>query len=111
MSADPAIIDELTPRATVELLGRLLATLGAAAQPASPELQAEGLAAPDAARLLGISTSAFYDLDSRGLVPTAVTLGDGKTLRRWRRSELIAWLAAGAPARARWEMIKSRGAK
>jgi predicted DNA-binding transcriptional regulator AlpA len=101
MISAATIPDALTSRQAVELLADLLGTLGAAIQPAG-ELLPEGLAAPDAAKLLGISASKFYDLDARGLLPEAVTLGD-TNCRRWRRSELIAWLAAGAPSRAKWE--------
>ena len=62
---------------------------------------AEGLDASAAAALCGVSRSKWHELVSRGLAPAAAELGDGRC-GRWCRSELIQWLRAGAPSRARW---------
>lgn len=53
-----------------------------------------------AAALLHVSRSHFFRLDSSGRLPRGFRLG---RCRRWSRSELEAWLAAGAPSRERWE--------
>lgn len=58
------------------------------------------LDAGEAARLLGIGRSTFYRLDETGGVPRGVHIG---RMRRWRSDELRAWIAAGCPARVRWE--------
>jgi predicted DNA-binding transcriptional regulator AlpA len=66
----------------------------------------EGLDAADAARFVGVSRSSFYQLDERGLVPAAVLVGDTK--RVWPRSELRAWLLAGAPSRLHWRAMRDQ---
>ena len=58
------------------------------------------LSADEAARALGISHGHFYRLHAEGLIPAPVRLGR-RTL--WRRAELEAWTAAGAPSRWQWE--------
>jgi len=60
-----------------------------------------------AARAHGVSFSFWKKLDSSGRVPRAVRLGRRKV---WPVRELEEWLAAGAPARERWEQLK-RGAR
>jgi len=61
------------------------------------------LEADDAAGLLGVSRSAFYRLDLKGLVPRPIRLGK---LRRWSRLELRRWVEAGCPTRGRWEQTR-----
>jgi predicted DNA-binding transcriptional regulator AlpA len=65
----------------------------------------EGLDAKALAAFLSVGVSTVYELDGKGLIPSPVTLGDGRC-RRWIRSEIVAWLQAGAPGRARWEFLK-----
>lgn len=74
---------------------------------AAREGQPEGLDAKGAARFLGISVSKLRELDHRGLMPAAAMLGDG-LCKRWPRRVLAAWLVAGAPSRARWELMKDQ---
>lgn len=64
------------------------------------------LNATQCAALCNISRTTWYSLLSSGRVPLPVRLG-----RRplWRRDELTAWVAAGCPARDRWQAMK--GAK
>jgi predicted DNA-binding transcriptional regulator AlpA len=64
----------------------------------------EGLDAEAAAHFLGISRSTFYSLEGRGLVPEPVVIGESQ--RRWRMTELRAWLAAGAPSRREWAGLR-----
>jgi excisionase family DNA binding protein len=66
------------------------------------------LAAADAAKLLGISLSHFYQLQKTARLPVAVRLGRSA---RWIRAELEAWLEAGAPTRRRWEAMKAHVGK
>lgn len=96
-------------RDAVTLLAEVLARLTANAH-VNESIQPEGLDAKSAGTLLGVSVSTVYDLDSRGLMPEAVTLGDGRC-RRWLRSELLAWLRGGAPSRLKWQLIKSQASR
>lgn len=66
---------------------------------------AEGLNAEDAATLIGVSRSKFLELDTQGLVPGRVEIGDGRC-PRWLRTELSNWLAAGAPCRRTWNEMR-----
>ena len=50
----------------------------------------------EAARLLGISKSAFYKLQASGRGPLPIKLGRST---RYRRAELEAWVDAGCGAR------------
>lgn len=65
--------------------------------------RAEALDAAGAATLCGVSRSKWYGMDTRGLVPASVTIGE---VPRWLRAELLAWLRAGAPVRARWQLMR-----
>ncbi|HEY8665645.1 MAG TPA: helix-turn-helix domain-containing protein [Tepidisphaeraceae bacterium] len=70
--------------------------------------QAEPLAvdARDAAALLGISESHFFALLRTGRIgPSAISLGRA---RRYRTEELREWLAAGCPARAKWQTLNGK---
>lgn len=71
----------------------------------SPATQTESLTLDSrgAARLLGISRSSFWKLNSAGKVPAPIRLGRAT---RWSRRELGLWLEAGAPSRERWEEMK-----
>jgi predicted DNA-binding transcriptional regulator AlpA len=61
----------------------------------------------DAAKLLRVSRATFFKMDSAGKIPLAVHLTP--RCPRWLRSELLDWLAAGAPSRQEWEKLKSGG--
>jgi excisionase family DNA binding protein len=61
--------------------------------------------AREAARLLGIGKSLFYQLKSAGRLPAPIRLGWAV---RWPLDELKAWTAAGCPAAERWEILKGR---
>jgi predicted DNA-binding transcriptional regulator AlpA len=69
------------------------------------EAPPEGLDAAAAARLIGISVSKFRAMDAAGEVPAPVQIGTGRC-PRWLRSELLAWLRAGAPSRLRWAQMR-----
>jgi len=58
-----------------------------------------------AARLCGIGRTSWYGLLSAGRVPEPIRLGRAV---RWRRDELIAWIAAGCPPRHKWEAMRKR---
>jgi len=63
------------------------------------------LPAADAAKLLDISVRHFWACHATGrLGPRPIAFGRSK---RWRVAELHAWLAAGAPARDRWEAMNA----
>jgi excisionase family DNA binding protein len=59
-----------------------------------------------AARLLCCSRRHVEDMNREGLLPVPVRLG---RLLRWSRSELAAWIEAGAPPRIEWERKKAAG--
>lgn len=65
---------------------------------------AEGLAAEDAARLVGVSVSKWHAMNAGGQCPAPAELGD--RCPRWSRGELIQWIRAGAPARSRWQLMR-----
>ncbi len=56
--------------------------------------------APEAAKMLGISLSHFYALNSSARLPRPVRFGKSV---RWPVSVLNRWLEAGAPNREEWE--------
>ena len=61
---------------------------------------AELLDARDSAGLLGLARSTFLSRVSTGeIAPVPIRIGGRVS---WRRSELIAWLDSGCPARAIW---------
>jgi predicted DNA-binding transcriptional regulator AlpA len=59
--------------------------------------------AEQAARLLGISRSAFYSKLSAGLIIPPVYIGESP---RWSIEELTDWIRHGAPAAEQWLQIK-----
>lgn len=61
----------------------------------------------DAAKLLRVSRATFFKMDAAGKIPLAVHLTP--RCPRWLRSELLAWLSAGAPHRQDWERQKKGG--
>lgn len=67
---------------------------------------AEGLDAAEAARFIGVSRSMWHNLVSRGMCPSAIEIGTGRC-PRWCRTELRAWLLAGAPSRALWSQLRA----
>lgn len=52
----------------------------------------------DVARMLCCSTRHVFRLNDAGKMPMKVKLF---SLARWRRSELVAWIAAGCPSNQR----------
>ncbi len=56
--------------------------------------------AKEAARMCGISISTWHTLVAAGKTPAPVRLGRSV---KWRRDELVAWIAAGCPARDKWD--------
>jgi predicted DNA-binding transcriptional regulator AlpA len=56
-----------------------------------------------AAALCGMSRTSWYRAESSGKVPRAVRIGGSV---RWRRDELLRWIDAGCPARAKWDIIR-----
>jgi len=61
------------------------------------------LTAADVAGLLSVTVRHVRSLDASGRLPRPIRLGRAV---RWSRSELLAWLDAGAPSRDRWEAIR-----
>ena len=93
----------------IALLASVLARLSASAP--ARGVEPEGLGPNDAAAYLGVSVSKLHDLNSRGFVPAPIEIGDGGRCGRWSRSELKAWLLAGAPGRVRWAMMRDAALK
>ncbi|MHC4414655.1 MAG: helix-turn-helix domain-containing protein [Planctomycetota bacterium] len=59
------------------------------------------LTADQAGRLCSVSGRTWQRWSSEGAVPAPVRIG---RRRRWRTDELRQWVAAGCPARERWEL-------
>ncbi|MHC4178534.1 MAG: helix-turn-helix transcriptional regulator [Planctomycetota bacterium] len=57
------------------------------------------LSAVDLAREFRISPRTIRRLDLQGKLPRPIRVGRAV---RWRRAEMAAWVAAGAPPRDRW---------
>jgi predicted DNA-binding transcriptional regulator AlpA len=66
--------------------------------------RAEGLAPSAAAQFIGVSLAKLHDMNAHGLLPAPADLGD--RCPRWSRGELVAWLRAGTPGRARWNLMR-----
>ena len=60
--------------------------------------------AKEAAALCGMSRTTWYKLVASGKAPSPVKLG---MLARWRRNELDDWIAAGCPARQKWDALRT----
>lgn len=58
----------------------------------------ELLAADEVAKMCGMSKSSFLRLSDSGMAPASIKL---ERLRRWRRQEVLAWISAGCPNKAR----------
>lgn len=56
-----------------------------------------------AARFLSMSAAKLDRLNAAGFCPRPIKLG-GQVL--YRRAELLAWVAAGCPAREEWEALQ-----
>jgi predicted DNA-binding transcriptional regulator AlpA len=56
--------------------------------------------------LLHRSEASLERDQSAGRLPAPVYVGGS---RRWRRAEIVAWVAAGCPVRARWDEIRAAG--
>lgn len=54
----------------------------------------ELLTAKEASAMCGMSKSTFIRLSKDGKAPAGIKLG---RLRRWRKKEIMAWIAAGCP--------------
>jgi predicted DNA-binding transcriptional regulator AlpA len=88
------------------------ATAAACAAPAEPERRVAQpllLNAGQAAALCGVSRRTWWALHSAGKTPLAVRLGRRTLWRAAGPGGLEAWVAAGCPARDRWE--PTRGAR
>ena len=60
------------------------------------------LTAEQARTLCSLSKSAWYKALANGKIPSAVRIGGAL---RWRRDELLDWIAAGCPPRVKWEKV------
>jgi predicted DNA-binding transcriptional regulator AlpA len=99
--ADSPTSTPATPPDPLARLIELVERIAVAVETTAPE----GLAPRDAAALVGVSVSKWHYLNAHGLCPQPAELGEGR-LPRWSRGELVAWLRAGAPARARWATMR-----
>ena len=73
--------------------------------PQLPETDSLALTNAELARELKISSRHLFTLERTGRIgPKAIRLGHAV---RWPRSEIEAWLAAGAPSREQWERQKA----
>ncbi|MBW3598151.1 MAG: helix-turn-helix domain-containing protein [Planctomycetes bacterium] len=63
------------------------------------------ISAPQLATLLSVSERTVWRLQAAGKLPRPVKIGGQK---RWRRSEVDRWIAAGCPPRTEWEQFNRR---
>jgi predicted DNA-binding transcriptional regulator AlpA len=73
-----------------------------------PKMDEPLLARKKLADLLDISVRSLDRKCSAGLIPRPVDLQGTK---RWVRSEISEWIAAGRPPRSRWESMRSKAGK
>ncbi len=73
------------------------------APPAEQLLTVKGVAA-----LLALSERSIWKLTAAGRMPAPIRLGRAV---RWRLGDLHQWIAAGCPARERWQEIRGGNAK
>jgi predicted DNA-binding transcriptional regulator AlpA len=99
--ADAADIPAPPAPATLDTVSALLAKLVTIAEAQAAEL----VDANVAAAICGIKRSRFYGLVTSGAAPAPLKLG--AKLKRWRRAELSAWIAAGCPAASVWRVRQS----
>lgn len=64
------------------------------------------LSVQQAAKLLGVHPENLKKLIAKGRVPAPLDLGP--QTKRWLRSELVAWLEAGAPVAAEWQKRRAK---
>jgi excisionase family DNA binding protein len=63
------------------------------------------LSADQLAHELSVSTRTISRLASSGKLPKPLRLGRSV---RWRRDEVVSWLAAGCPDRQKWEAVRAK---
>lgn len=74
----------------------------------SAGVEAEGLSPIEAARFLGVSPAKLHAMNNSGeLGPEPIGLGCGNC-PRYARTELRAWILAGAPTRPAWKQLKTQ---
>ena len=61
------------------------------------------IGASTAAALCDVSLRTWWRYDASGQIPRAVQLGTGKRTKRWRLSDVIAWIDFGCPSRSEFE--------
>ncbi len=57
----------------------------------------------EVAKMCGMSKSMYKKLYSMEQTPEGIKLG---RLRRWRRTEILAWINAGCPSREKWLIVR-----
>jgi predicted DNA-binding transcriptional regulator AlpA len=71
---------------------------------------AELLTLPDLAAVLRIGFRTAIRRREAGLLPEPIRMGSQRMIR-WRRGEIMDWLAAGCPDGKTWEAMKARRGK
>ncbi len=69
----------------------------------APEMAGLAVDAAEVAKLLNVSLRHVNSLNASGRLPRPIRLGRSV---RWLRSDLEAWLEAGAPVRDAWDRIR-----
>jgi hypothetical protein len=59
-------------------------------------------------RLLARSKASLARDDAAGRIPAGLKIGSSK---RWRYSEIVAWVQAGCPDRRTWEALRDHAAQ
>jgi predicted DNA-binding transcriptional regulator AlpA len=58
----------------------------------------------EVARIVGHSLRFVRRLDASGMMPAGIRI---RRSVRWRRAEIVAWVDAGCPTRAKWDALQS----
>lgn len=96
-----------TAPALADVLARLDAIAGILTNllNAGSGIRPEAVDAAQAAVIAGVSISKWRQMDADGLCPSPIQLGTGRC-PRWLYGEILCWLKAGAPSRARWSAMR-----
>jgi hypothetical protein len=91
----PADTDDLIPGADASTIKSERRPAGPAGQMAPLLVDIKGLTV-----LLSRSVASLHRDDAAGRLPAALRIAGSK---RWRYSEIVAWVEAGCPSRAEWQ--------
>lgn len=86
----------------IDMIPRIIARIERPVDNSEIPEDVELLNIPQVARILNCGESVVRERDKKGLLPLPIRI---KGAIQWRRQELLNWIEAKCPVRARWEQI------